>query len=117
MKLSFIFSFFFLCIVGLAHADPLLQEKVIQTDMNICAASGFKKADEELNRVYSKEEVYKDDKEFLTALKNSQLAWIKFRDAEYEDRILTKINNFTVLCMVFVHLHLVRRLHLNVSQI
>jgi uncharacterized protein YecT (DUF1311 family) len=54
-----------------------------QQEMNACAEDDFKKADSELNKVYKallhKE---KDNKVFIKKLRESQNAWIKFRDAE-----------------------------------
>ena len=54
-----------------------------QQEMNVCAEDEFKKVDKELNRVYNallqKE---KGDPLFIRKLRESQQAWIKFRDAE-----------------------------------
>ena len=54
-----------------------------QLEMNMTANESFKKADKELNVVYQKIlKEYKADILFLKSLKNSQILWIKFRDAE-----------------------------------
>ena len=54
-----------------------------QMEMNETANTSFAKADKELNAVYQKIlKEYKTETSFLKNLKNSQLLWIKFRDAE-----------------------------------
>lgn len=56
-----------------------------QASMNEDAQSDYKKADKELNAVYSKIlSEYKSDAKFVAKLKASQNLWIKFRDAELE---------------------------------
>ena len=56
-----------------------------QMEMNQCAYDNFRKADNELNRVYQELRAkQKDEKIYLKNLKTSQRAWIKFRDAELE---------------------------------
>lgn len=56
-----------------------------QTDMNNQAYKEWKKADDELNKVYSQIlKKYKDDKVFIAKFKKAELAWIKFKDAEIE---------------------------------
>lgn len=56
-----------------------------QTEMNNTAYLNYKKADEQLNSVYSQIlKKYKDDKVFIVKLQKAELAWIKFRDAEIE---------------------------------
>lgn len=56
-----------------------------QADMNNQAYQEFKKADDELNKVYSQIlKKYKDDKNFISKLQKAELAWIKYRDAEIE---------------------------------
>jgi uncharacterized protein YecT (DUF1311 family) len=69
-----------------ANADQLcLRSANTITEIEKCGTITAKEADKELNRVYQEiRKIYKDDIEFLNALKKSQLAWIKFRDAEYE---------------------------------
>ena len=56
-----------------------------QTEMNVCAADDFAKADKELNEVYSAllEERAKDQL-FVAKMRAAQRAWIAFRDAELE---------------------------------
>lgn len=61
------------------------KEDGTQIEMNRCAYEVFKKSDKMLNKAYKKlREKHKNDKNYLTNLKNSQLLWIKFRDAELE---------------------------------
>lgn len=56
-----------------------------QADMDKQAYREWKKADDELNKVYSQIlKKYKDDKVFITKFKKAELAWIKFKDAEIE---------------------------------
>lgn len=59
--------------------------------MNKEAASDYKRADAELNKVYQQiMKEYADDPTFLDALRTSQRNWITFRDSElkmkYPDR-------------------------------
>ncbi|HED33095.1 MAG TPA: DUF1311 domain-containing protein [Gammaproteobacteria bacterium] len=64
-----------------------LEKANTQSEMNHCKGISFEKADAELNRVYKLiRKVYKNDKEFLSGLKKSQLIWIKLRDADMEMR-------------------------------
>ena len=54
-----------------------------QGAMNRCAIKSYRKAEEELNRVYKRiKALYRDDKLFLEKLKKAQQAWIKLRDAD-----------------------------------
>lgn len=63
--------------------EACLQKAVSQLDINDCASSDAKAADQELNRVYKEiQKKYNDDAVFLNKLKLAQLAWIKFRDAQ-----------------------------------
>lgn len=57
-----------------------------QIELNACAGQKFEIADAELNRLYKLQMGYLKSDSAKTAFKNSQLAWIKFRDAtcEYE---------------------------------
>ena len=56
-----------------------------QTEMNITAGNEYKKADDELNKIYLQILTeYKLDTTFIDNLKTSQNIWIKFRDAELE---------------------------------
>lgn len=92
-----IFSFILLAIgFSLGVFVPLKQNSVqanneksnsiqTQADMNKQAYQEFKKADDELNRVYSQIlNKYKNDKIFISKLQKAELAWIKYRDAEIE---------------------------------
>ena len=61
------------------------QTAMTQTDINICSGKKLKDSDNELNRVYQEIKAkYAKNPDFLKKLKASQLAWIKFRDAEIE---------------------------------
>lgn len=67
-----------LFIVGFATAQT-------QSEINIDNLNSFKQADSVLNVVYKQiQKEYKGETEFLTKLKISQRAWIKFRDAELD---------------------------------
>ncbi len=58
---------------------------VSQLDLNGCAGSETETTDAELNRVYKAiKDRNKKDAIFLKSLKKSQLAWIKYRDAQVE---------------------------------
>jgi len=87
ISLAIIVSFCFTLIVFGEEVNDCLENAVTQSEMNHCEGVNFDKADAELNRVYKLiRKVYKDDKEFLSKLKKSQLAWIKSRDADMEMR-------------------------------
>lgn len=86
-----IFSFILLAIgFGLDIFVSLQQNSAqannyTQADMNNQAYQDFKKADDDLNKVYKQVlEKYKDDKVFIAKFKKAELAWIKFKDAEIE---------------------------------
>ena len=54
-----------------------------QAEMNQQAHDDYKKADKELNKIYTKLLYeYKEDTVFIKNLKVAQNIWIKFRDAE-----------------------------------
>ncbi|AZG74781.1 lysozyme inhibitor LprI family protein [Shewanella livingstonensis] len=68
-----------------SEVDICLEKAQTQREMTLCQGVNLTKADAELNRVYNLiRKVYADDKEFLSKLKASQLAWIKLRDADLE---------------------------------
>jgi len=78
-------SIFFSCSAYAQEDDPCLQNSMHQGEINNCERIIFAKADAELNRVYNLIlKAYDDDAEFLSKLKNSQLAWIKLRNANLE---------------------------------
>ena len=54
-----------------------------QIEINVCAEEEFQKADREMNEVYQTV-LHKDgaDQTFAARLRDSQRAWLKFRDAE-----------------------------------
>lgn len=89
--MQFRFSIVFLLIAamtaigGQAHSADKCDPAGNQMEMNICAEDEFKKADAELNKVYNtllqKE---KSDLLFIKKLRESQKAWIKFRDTELD---------------------------------
>jgi len=54
-----------------------------QTEMNICAEKEYKAADATLNKVYA-QLMSKLEDEHKVKLKEAELAWIKFRDANCE---------------------------------
>lgn len=68
--------------------DPCDDEKAVasmsQQEMNDCAAKDLKKADAELNQVYQQLISKIDDEEQKAKVKASELAWIKYRDAQCE---------------------------------
>lgn len=56
---------------------------ITQTDMNLDVFNNYKQVDNTLNKVYQTIlSEYKNDSVFLERFKESQRAWIKFRDAE-----------------------------------
>src|SRR5215813_2126421 len=60
--------------------DPCANPQT-QLEMNECQGKEYRKADAELNAVYKQLMSKLDDEGEKAALKNAQLAWIKFRDA------------------------------------
>ncbi|GJM02533.1 MAG: hypothetical protein DHS20C08_10340 [Rhodomicrobium sp.] len=77
LKLGLTILFIFTLQITTALAD--CDEPQTQTEMNICAAEEYKTADKELNEAYSKHTNGLSDAH-LEALKQAQLAWIKYRD-------------------------------------
>lgn len=62
-----------------------MDEAMTQSHMTRCAGIGFEEADWELNRIYQEiRRLYAEDETFLEKLKQSQMAWIKLRDADLE---------------------------------
>ena len=56
-----------------------------QSEMNTCSGIDFQTADRELNKTYQAVlKKYADDPAFITKLRASQLAWLKFREAELD---------------------------------
>lgn len=79
-------------------AEPLdCTEAMSTVEMNNCAGAEFEKADKELNEVYARAlkdipEMATDDplfdaKAWENALRQSQRAWLAFRDAECEEHV------------------------------
>ncbi|HJQ23303.1 MAG TPA: lysozyme inhibitor LprI family protein [Blastocatellia bacterium] len=66
-----------------AKKDPCDNAQT-QAEMNDCQAREYKKADAALNTVYKQLMTKIDDEGERTALKNAQLAWLKFRDSDCE---------------------------------
>ncbi len=68
-----------------AQAKDRCLDKETQSEMNVCEAERYHRADAELNLVY--QELLKKrsaDKVFVQKLKLAEEAWIKFRDANIE---------------------------------
>jgi uncharacterized protein YecT (DUF1311 family) len=58
-----------------------------QVELNSCADKEYAAADAELNRVYQGTlKRYKDDPKFIAKFRESQRAWLKYRDAELDAR-------------------------------
>lgn len=73
-----------LALAEIQHSDCDKTAKS-QADINECSSEKFNDADEELNSVYKDiVKKYEKNPEFLNKLKNSQRAWLKFRDAELD---------------------------------
>ena len=53
-----------------------------QIEMNRCAYEDFQKADKKLNETYQALIKKLGDKTYIKKLRESQRAWVKFRDAE-----------------------------------
>ena len=64
---------------GTVKTDPCAEAQN-QADMNNCYVSEYKKADAKLNQVYRQLVSMLDDEE-KSQLKEAQLAWLKYRDA------------------------------------
>ncbi len=85
----------------LAHADDPPQVECAQAlstaEMNQCASAEFAKADAELNTAYqtalkaipamAADDPPWDAKSWENALRNSQRAWVAFRDAECDNHV------------------------------
>ena len=68
-----------------AENKSCLDSAITEGDMNECSEKDFKSADNELNQVYkSIQTKFKKDPLFLKKLKIAQLAWIQFRDAQFD---------------------------------
>lgn len=68
---------------GLIAGVTILALAQTQTELNDEAASAFKKADAKLNKVYTELRALLDDEE-KARLKEVQLLWLKYRDANAE---------------------------------
>jgi uncharacterized protein YecT (DUF1311 family) len=63
--------------------ESCLEKAASQTEMNICAAEDFRRADTELNLVYQQLlQKYSGDKVLVQKLRLAEEAWIKFREAQ-----------------------------------
>ena len=62
-----------------AQRDPCKGETTFE--MKQCSAKKYKQADDELNKIYQQLMSKLDDEGHKGALKNAQLAWLKYRDA------------------------------------
>ena len=66
------------------HAQTLdCDNAMTQMEMNQCAAAALEREDQHLNRVYNQYRTGLQESE-RQALKQAQLAWIKFRDLDCE---------------------------------
>ena len=75
-------------IVSNLNAEPKCELDGSQRSMNICAEIDANKVDNDLNSAYKQLlEIHKNNKTFITNLKESQKAWLKFRDAEAKMRL------------------------------
>jgi uncharacterized protein YecT (DUF1311 family) len=76
--LAIIFSLF-----SLSSYAADCSEALTMTEMKICSDEEYKKADQRLNKIYS---AYRStlDNQRKEAIKNIQLAWIKYRDLSCE---------------------------------
>jgi uncharacterized protein YecT (DUF1311 family) len=64
-----------------ASIDPCKPDPVSQMQMNLCADYQFKQSDARLNRVYQKAmQNLKGDSGALDSLKQSEVAWLSYRD-------------------------------------
>ena len=61
-----------------AQRDPCNGETTYE--MKQCSAGKYKKADDELNKVYQQLMSKLDDEGHKSSLKKAQLAWLKYRD-------------------------------------
>lgn len=72
-------------ITACAQKSPDCAAAKTQSEMNACAGTDFQTADKELNRTYQAVlKKYADDPSFITKLRVSQRAWLKFREAELD---------------------------------
>ena len=62
-----------------AQRDPCKGETTFE--MKQCSAKEYKRADDELNKVYQQLMSKLGDEGHKSALKSAQLAWLKYRDA------------------------------------
>ena len=85
MKMRLMFSATLLLLpASQLHAQTLDYDNAMtQMEMNQCAAQALEQADQELNRVYTQYRADLSAKD-RQALKQVQLAWIKFRDLDCE---------------------------------
>lgn len=95
-------SFLAVVLLNFAGASAYAEDKIdcdkanSTADLNACSEQQLAKADDELNAVYGKvikhiienagEKPY-DEKSWREALKNSQRAWMAFRDADCKELI------------------------------
>jgi uncharacterized protein YecT (DUF1311 family) len=70
-----------------AHAATDCDNAMTQQAMNSCAAAAYQREDARLNSLY-KQLVALSDKSDSARLKQSQIAWLKFRDlhCDYEEK-------------------------------
>ncbi len=70
--------------IALLLIVPMVVFSQTQSQMNAEAAKDYAKADKDLNTVYQQVlKKYAKDTLFIKYLKQSELAWVNFRDAEF----------------------------------
>lgn len=88
VKLSVLFTALLLSIASANAADSIencLEKANTQLEINICDNHEQSLADKELNQIYQAVlKKHESNKKFIEKLKNSQRAWVKWRDAEME---------------------------------
>ncbi len=70
-----------------ASTDTCLEKAQSLSELQACTSRDLQAADRELQRVYALiKTAYAGQEEVLAGLEKAELAWISFRDAEYEAR-------------------------------
>lgn len=87
-KSSVLFTALLFSIVSANAADSIencLEKANTQLEINLCDSDELSLADKELNQIYQAVlKKHESNKKFIEKLKNSQRAWLKWRDAEME---------------------------------
>lgn len=83
-------------LIALLLILPLALFSQTQTEMNAQAAKDYAKADKELNTVYQQVlKKYAKNTLFIKYMKQAQLAWVNFRDAEFRRKFPKFMNGNT----------------------